>query len=48
MKKGGRITKEIREELARRPKCLECGSSLVVKDGKQWSKTSFYPLINLG
>jgi competence CoiA-like predicted nuclease len=32
---GVRITKEIKEELEKRPKCPECGSPLVVKDGKQ-------------
>jgi len=38
---GVRIPKKIREELARRPQCLECGSHLVIKDGKQWGKQTY-------
>ena len=36
-----KLTKELVKELSQRPKCPECGSNLVIKDGKQLGKQTY-------
>jgi ribosomal protein L37AE/L43A len=45
MKMGIRITKEIKEEMEKRPKCPECGSLFMVKDVKQWGKQTYLCIV---